>query len=277
MSSNIGQGRVKIGVVRGGEKPGDAYARIAELYDLEHDSYADDMDFYVNFIEAVGDPVLELGCGTGRLLTGIAEAGYRVTGTDRSEAMLDRARARVEESGLRHLVQLGQGDMGEADEAPGGPFGLAIIALNGLLHVADPRAQRNVLSSVRRGLDPRGMLLIDVLNPTPETLRSLDHALVHEGVWFMEDGTRVDKFAARRVAPATQTIATELWYDLTDAEGSVRRIATSMPMRYLHRSELELILELAGFAEWQFYGSYDLEPFGDQSERLIVAAEVTPS
>ncbi len=266
-----------MGLVKDAERPEDAYARIAELYDLEHESYADDLEFYVNFVEAVGDPVLELGCGTGRLLTGIAEAGFRITGTDRSEAMLDRARARVEASGQGHIIQLSQGDMGDADEAPGGPFGLAIIALNGLLHVADPASQRKVLSSVRRALDPRGMLLIDVLNPTPETLRGLDHALVHEGVWLMDDGTRVDKFAARRVAAATQTIATELWYDLTAADGSVRRIATSMPMRYLHRAELELMLELAGFAEWQLYGSYDLEPFGDQSERLIAAAEVTPS
>jgi SAM-dependent methyltransferase len=257
--------------------PGDAYARIAELYDLEHDAYGDDMDFYINFVEAVGEPVLELGCGTGRLLTGIAEAGYRVTGTDRSGAMLDRARKRVEGSGLEHLVHVAQGEMGDAAEAAGGPFGVAIIALNGLLHVVDPGAQREVLSSVRKALDPRGMLLVDVLNPTPETLRSLDHALAHEGVWHMTDGTRVDKFAARRVAAATQTIATELWYDLTDPSGAVRRIATSMPMRYLHRAELELMLELAGFAEWQVYGSYDLEPFTDQSERLIVAAEVTPS
>jgi SAM-dependent methyltransferase len=277
MSSNIGQGKLKMELARDAETSRDAYARIAELYDLEHDSYDDDTDFYVNFVEAVGDPVLELGCGSGRLLTGIAEAGYRVTGTDRSEPMLDRARARVEESGLGHLIQLAQGEMGDADESQGGPFGVAIIALNGLLHVADPGAQRKVLSSVRKALDPRGMLLIDVLNPTPETLRSLDHALSHEGVWYMTDGTRVDKFAARRVAAAAQTIATELWYDLTGADGSIRRIATSMPMRYLHRSELELMLELAGFAEWQVYGGYDLEPFGDQSERLIVAAEVTPS
>lgn len=277
MSSNIGQGRLKMSFAKGESTPSDAYARISELYDLEHETYGDDVDFYVNFIEAVGDPVLELGCGTGRLLTAIAEAGYRVTGTDRSEPMLERARALVADSGLQNLIQVQQGEMSDAEDAPGGPFGVAIIALNGLLHVADSREQRKVLKSVRRALDPRGMLLIDVLNPTPETLRGLDHAVVHEGVWYMTDGTRVDKFASRRVGAAEQTIATELWYDQTKPDGSVRRIATSMPMRYLHRSELELMLELAGFPEWQIYGSYDLEPFGDQSERLIVAAEVTPS
>jgi SAM-dependent methyltransferase len=257
--------------------PLDAYARIAELYDLEHASYADDVDFYLNFVEAVGDPVLELGCGTGRLLIDIAQAGFRITGIDRSAAMLDRARQQVEELGLRDRVDVRQAEMIAADEAPGGPFGVAIIALNGLLHVADAGGQRAVLAAVRRALDPRGLLLIDVLNPTPDTLRGLDHSVAHEGAWTTADGVRVDKFAARRVVVATQSIATELWYDLTGPDGSLRRVATLLPMRYVHRAELELMLELAEFAEWQVYGSYDLEPYGDQSERLIMAAEVTAS
>ncbi|MEA2528601.1 MAG: hypothetical protein QOG89_245 [Thermomicrobiales bacterium] len=277
MSSNNPGVRFGRGVMDASTAHPDAYAEIADLYDLEHESYADDVDFYLNFVEAVGDPVLELGCGTGRLLTGVAEAGFRVTGIDRSEAMLERARKQIEQAGFRDLVDLHQGEMTAAEQAPGGPFGIVIIALNGLLHLPDTRSQRAVLEAARRALDPRGMLLIDVLNPTPETLRGLDHSFVHEGVWHLDNGTRVDKFAARRLAAATQTIATELWYDLTGEDGSVRRVATSMPMRYVHRAELELMLELAGFAEWQIYGSYDLDPFGDQSDRLIVAAEATPS
>ncbi|HKG27025.1 MAG TPA: class I SAM-dependent methyltransferase, partial [Thermomicrobiales bacterium] len=163
-----------MGIDRKADSQIDAYAEIAELYDLEHDAYDDDVDFYLNFIEAVGDPVLELACGTGRLLTGIAEAGYHVTGTDLSPAMLDRARARIAEVGRQELVDLRRGAMTAAAEAPGGPFGIAIIALNGLLHVTDPGEQRAVLAAARKALDPRGLLLIDVLNPTPETLRALD-------------------------------------------------------------------------------------------------------
>src|SRR5262245_11959278 len=105
----------------------DAYAGIAELYDLEHESYTDDLDVCLDWGEAVGDPVLERGCGTGRLVTGIAEAGFRVTGTDRSDAMLARAKARVERSGLRDLVELRCGEMSEADRAPGGPFGVIVL------------------------------------------------------------------------------------------------------------------------------------------------------
>jgi hypothetical protein len=47
-------------------------------------------------------------------------------------------------------------------------------------------------------------------------------------------------------------------------------------MRYLHQAELELLLELAGFVEWQVYGSYDLDPVSDMVERLIFTADVTP-
>ena len=43
--------------------------------------------------------------------------------------------------------------------------------------------------------------------------------------------------------------------------------------RYIQRAELELMLELAGFKSWEIYGSYDLDPFTDHSDRLLVAAE----
>jgi hypothetical protein len=56
-------------------------------------------------------------------------------------------------------------------------------------------------------------------------------------------------------------------------DGTLRRIPTSFTMRYIQRAELELMLELAGFKSWEIYGSYDLDPFTDHSDRLLVAAE----
>src|SRR5687767_2032444 len=102
--------------------PTDPYAGIAEFYDLEHDDFRDDIPFYLNSIAVVGDPVLELGCGTGRLLRAIADAGFRVTGIDRSEPMLERAR-RSFQAGHSQLVTLSAGSMIDSATAPGGPFG----------------------------------------------------------------------------------------------------------------------------------------------------------
>jgi len=264
-------------LVSNGEAGGDPYAEIPELYDLEHADYADDLDLYLNLALVVGDPILELGCGTGRLLVPLAEAGHQVTGVDVSRPMLDRAAAAVANAGVSPRVTLHHDSMTEADSAPGGPFGLVVIALNGLLHLPTAAAQRETLLAARRALDPRGQLVLDLLNPTPETLRGLDHSYVHEGSWPLPEGERVDKFAARRILPAQQRIETQLWYDRVTGDGTVRRTATGYPMRYVHRAELELLLEVTGFAEWRVYESYDLDPFEDGADRLLVTAEATAS
>ncbi len=262
-----------------GADPDDPYAELPELYDLEHAGFTEDIDLYLRLAEVVGDPILELGCGTGRVLAPLAAAGHRITGIDRSRSMLDRARSvlQAHPSTLAERVTLAEGSMTEAEHAPGGPFGLVIFSLNGLMHMPAVAGQRAALSSARRALDPRGMLVIDALNPTPELLTTLDGRVQHEGSWRKADGTVVDRFSARTHNSAEQRIDTELWYDLTDPAGHVRRVRSGFPMRYLVASELALLLEVTGFVEWKRYGSYDLDSYDDGSDRLIVTAEVTPS
>lgn len=255
----------------------DPYADLVSLYDLEHAEFREDVDLYLKLAEVVGDPVLELGCGTGRVLVPLASAGFRVTGVDRSSAMLDRARSAIDDAGASERATVVNGGMTEGDRAPGGPFGLVIFALNGLHHLASAAEQRAALVSARRALDPRGMLVIDAMNPTPDLLLTFDGRVEHEGTWELADGTRVDRFAARTHSASEQRIETRLWYDLLDQEGRLRRVQTRFPLRYVFCSELELLLEATRFAEWRVYGSYDLDPYRDESDRLLVTAEVTPS
>jgi SAM-dependent methyltransferase len=259
----------------------DPYADLPELYDLEHAGFSEDIELYLRLAEVVGDPILELGCGTGRVLGPLAAAGHRITGIDRSRPMLDRARSvlqvQTHSSTNAKCVTLVEGSMTEAERAPGGPFGLVIFSLNGLMHLSARVEQRAALASARRALDPRGMLVIDLLNPTPELLTSLDGRVRHEGSWRKSNGTLVDRFSVRTQDSAEQRIDTELWYDLVDPAGHIRRVRSGFPMRYLVASELALLLELTGFVEWKMYGSYDLDPYEDGSDRLIVTAEVTPS
>ncbi len=255
----------------------DPYAALPDLYDLEHAEYGDDIPLYLNFAEVVGDPILDLGCGTGRITVPLAKAGWRVTGLDRSAAMLDVARARVATAAPTAEVDFIEADFGQPDLGRTNHYGLVIIGLNGLMHLPTPEAQRRCLQAAHRALDPRGQLIIDVINPAPDTLQSLERGMVHEGGWTMPDGRHVDKFGARKLSPMAQTIDTQLWYDIIEPNGVVRRTMSSFTLRYLHRAELELMLELAGFVECQFYGSYELDPFDDSSERLIVTAELSPS
>ena len=255
----------------------DPYAAIADVYDLEHEEFDNDLELYLNLASVVGDPILELGCGTGRILEPLVSAGHRVTGLDASPAMLALAHRRLSDGIAADQVQLVHSTFDDLSPVAGERFGLAVIALNALMHVVTLKAQLDMLCQTRALLDHRGMLVIDLLNPTPATLLGLDQGVVHEGSWQLENGCRIAKFASRRVRPATQQIETNLWYDRTAVDGSVRRTNAHYPMRWLHRAEVELMLELAGFAEWHIYGGYDLDQFEDDSDRIIVTAEVTPA
>lgn len=255
----------------------DPYCTIAELYDLEHEDFDDDIEILLNFAEVVGDPILEVGCGSGRLVVPLAEAGFRVTGIDISRPMLDRARQHVAAHGVGDRVTLVEADMRSADEAPGGPFGLVILSLNSLMHLPSPVGQRAALEAARRALDPRGQLIIDVMNPTAEQVTHLLDGPHLEGSWTLEDGSTIDKWSHRRASDQPQVLETLLWYDRIAPDGVLSRTRTSFPLRYIHPSELALMLEVTGFIEPIFYGSYDLDPFEPDSERLFVTAEIQPA
>lgn len=249
----------------------DPYAAIAEYYDLEHDEFDEDIGFYLNMCLMIGGPVLELGCGSGRILKPLLGAGLKTTGLDSSRAMLDRARARLVSKRERAGLTLDERSMADANQAPGGPFGVVILGLNGLLHATTSTEQRALLKTAQSALKPGGQLLIDVANPA--ALRDFNAEVLHEGSWSTATGSRVEKFSTRRMSPAAQEIDVALWYDVASADGSIRRTHTAFTQRFVHRSELELMLELAGFSSWNLYGGYELEPFADDSERIVVVAE----
>lgn len=252
------------------------YDAIAEMYDLEHAGFDDDIALMRNIAAIVGDPIVEFGCGSGRVLLPIAEDGFDVTGVDTSPEMLQRLRERsgTIEGGSVTVVEA---DMGSDLPLPSATFGVGIFSLNGLMHLAAPEPQTAALREAARILDPRGQVVIDVFNPTPEYLTHLAAGPHLEGVWTTDDGTEVEKWSHRRLHPATQTLDTRIWYDRVLGEGTVRRTGTAFTLRYIHAAELELMLGKAGFVEWQLYGSYELDPYEDASERLIALADLTPS
>lgn len=255
----------------------DPYGKIAELYDLEHEDFDADIDLLMNFAQVVGDPILEVGCGSGRVMIPLAEAGFRVTGLDNSCPMLDRAKTHIAEAGVEDLITLFEGDMLQAERAPGGPFGLVIFSLNSLMHLTTVGAQRAALEAARKALDPRGQLIIDMMNPSIEQVSHLLNGPHLEGSWTLTDGSTIDKWSHRRQSSTPQVIDTLLWYDRTAPDGTLTRTRSTFPLRYIHASELALLLEQTGFIEPIFYGSYDLDPYDNDADRLFVTAEVLPA
>src|SRR5579875_3765285 len=91
----------------------DDYDVIAPFYDIEHAQFDEDLDLYQNYAELCGpgSPLLELACGSGRLLAPLAAEGYTLVGVDSSAAMLDLAGQHAREAGVEQRITLLQQDM----------------------------------------------------------------------------------------------------------------------------------------------------------------------
>ncbi|MGH2411337.1 MAG: class I SAM-dependent methyltransferase, partial [Chloroflexota bacterium] len=143
---------------------GDFYRARPDLYDLMHEDQVEDIEFVRQSVAVLpaGARVLELGCGTGRLLRPVVESGAVAVGLDREPAMLRVAAAKLGLFGDR--LGLLEGEMTRF-EAPGEPFDLALIGLNTFMHLLTIRHQMACLECVHRHLRPGGTLLIDLANP----------------------------------------------------------------------------------------------------------------
>lgn len=247
----------------------DAYADIVTLYDIEHDDFTDDIEFLLEVAQLGEGPILELGCGTGRVLLPLAAAGYNVVGIDSSQAMLKVAHDRLG-SGLE--ARLLTGDMADLNGIEDGPFGLIIASLNSTMHLTTQDRQRSMITSAWRALAPGGRLVIDTLNPSISQLNHLLNTTHLEGTWVTEDGTTIDKWGYRQPGGDPQIIDTLIWYDHTSANGDYHRTRTRFELRYIYQSELALLLELAGYTRVDWYGNYDLDAWEPEAERIIAIA-----
>jgi SAM-dependent methyltransferase len=252
---------------------GDDYDRFAPFYDLEFAEFDDDLPLYFAFAEHSGGPILELGCGTGRLVVPLAEAGYDITGVDLSPAMLALAHGAVERAGVGSHVTLIEDDIRTLAKVGGRNFGLVFSAINSFLHLATQTDQLAALGAAIGQLRPGGALVLDIFPPHPDILNEYDGRLLHAGTYTdPHTGERIDKFSSTVLDSAEQRMDTTFFYDRLQADGRVARTAAPFTFRYITRYELQLLLERAGFSNVTFYGTYDLDPFTAASDRMIAVA-----
>lgn len=249
----------------------DRYDVYAQFYDLEYGDLTADLLMIQQFAARCGSPILELACGTGRVLLPLAREGYQVTGIDVSPAMLELARRKVEAEDLADRVTVVEQDMREL--ALPGRFALAFVAVNSFMHLLNTEDQLAALDRIREHLKPGGLLLLDLFNPDLGRLLEFRGQVALEKVSVEPaSGHRLMKFSTETVDLAQQTIRVTYVVERLDDEGHVQRTVFPFSMRYLFRYELELLLRYAGFEIEAIYGSYDLDDFGSESEKMIAVA-----
>ena len=128
----------------------------------------DDIDFWIREGLA-SQPLLELGCGTGRITIPLASAGFDITGLDISEPMLRRARSKAKAADVD--VTWFQGDMRGFDLDR--KFGMIFCPFGTFNHLRHDEVAR-CLAGVREHLLPAGYFVLDTFNSNDGDLTPCD-------------------------------------------------------------------------------------------------------
>jgi SAM-dependent methyltransferase len=247
-------------------------AFLASLYDLF--PFDGDLPLYRELAAAQGGHVLELACGSGRVLVPLVQAGHQVVGLDASPAMLALVRQKLDAAGsaVSARARLVQGDMREF--ALGETFDFALIAVKSLAYLVQRVDQQRVLAAIAAHLRPGGLLALDLMHPAPAWLIQPPGTLHQDLVQHLPERgltlARTETVVSTDLAAQVRVIRSA--YELVTDEGVVTKRFVEWPYRYLYRFEAELLLEQAGFEVEAIYGGYAREPFVSDSRTMLILA-----
>jgi SAM-dependent methyltransferase len=252
----------------------DAYAWEADLYDVTTAQVSEhDVPFYTALAAAAG-PVLELACGTARVLAPCAAAAGRGVGVDVSPAMLEQARRRLAASDLADRVELHLGDMRTVrlDQR----FPLVTVPFRSMFHLPDDDDWLAALGSVRAHLAPGGRFAGDVFVPDPELLATRqDHHGFAGEVRLPDTGQRVALWEHSSFDPVAQVARRRRLTEVLDDDGLVlERRHRLLEVHFRYPREVLRLLATAGFTVEQVFGGFDGRPLDEGAEDLIWIARV---
>ncbi len=250
----------------------DVYYDMARFYDAENQDLTEDLALYSALLAETGGPVLDVGCGTGRVALHLAAEQAQVEGLDISGAMLERAKRRLAgRFDLTGRVTFHETSVTEFESKP--RFGLALIAYNGFMHLRWQSEQLAALRHIAAALREDGLLVIDLPNPAEAYAAQDQPGLVLERTFTDPDtGGTVMQQSITQLDRTAQLLSITWVYDLIAPDGTVKRSIAPVQLRYIFPAEMDLLLGQAKLQRLQFYGDYDRAPFVDGCPRMIVLA-----
>ena len=246
----------------------------ADMYEIdETETY--DVEFLLTCLGMSPKRILEIACGSGRILVPLAKAGHQADGLDMDEAMLGKI---PEKAGDLDNITWRIGDAISDDWGTG--YDVVVIAGNFLMNIVSEegpeRAQKVLLEKAKLALKPGGMLYIDY-NHTfyPEQW------YVHVGERVIWEGIDSNGTSGRMLLcdstydGATGLIRSTRRYELETSSGEKIRKEMTSVKRYLAIGQLHGWLAEEGFRIEKEYGDYAGKPSGETTGRAIICAVLT--
>ena len=236
------------------------------IYDAMAFQLEGELEFCAEEARRYGENILELCCGTGRLAIPLAEKGFKVTGIDITESMLEVAKKKSRDENLD--VNWILGDI--IDFNLGKKFDLIFVALNSMLHLLKNEDIESMFSCVKKHLTKNGRFIIHIFNPDLTILnRKPDERHHHINYKDPETGQNIIVEETLRYDKATQVNHVTLHYKYEDGTEKTE----PLDIRILYPQEIDMLLKYNGFKIEQKYGDYDRSEFtSDSSKQIIVCS-----
>ena len=253
--------------VRDGTEGWDDYA---PFYDWENARTVArrDIGFWQRLALAQDGPVLELGCGTGRVAVPVVKAGASVVGIDRSAPMLARARKRLVRAALTDRALLVRGDIRELPFRSRRGFGLVMAPYGILQSLTRERDLRATLASVARVLRRGGLFAMDLVPDLPRWTEYKRRASIRGRRGTRSTITLIE--SVRQDRRRQLTIFDQEYVERRGRERTVHRFA--LTFRTLSIPQMTRRLGDAGFSVDAVLGDYQGGPWDARADVWVVLA-----
>ncbi len=237
-----------------------------QVYDLENADFEPDGPFLLEFAKRLGNPVLELGCGTGRLTIPFAQAGVDITGIEIVPGMLELAKQKAGDLPIQWVCadvrsyQLNR------------TFRLIFESGCVFQHMLTRPDQEAFLARVREHLAEDGLFVFGSIFPSLQQLENVDE----EKDWYTTqhpDGREI-RVSGIECYDALRQVKVETAYrHWTDANGKEIVKVVPLSLRYNFPQELEALLHYNGFTVVERYGDNEKCPLTNESRSLICVCQ----
>src|SRR5947209_2401161 len=251
----------------------ETYAVSAKYYDAAYGARQNlaDLPFYLDLAKQMGGPVLDLACGTGRVLLPIARQGIAIHGVDGSAPMLAELQKKLkrEPKDVRELVSTVQGDIRTFRSNRSYP--LVMIPFRPMQHMYSVEDQIKALKTAAFHLEPDGVLAFDVFYPKYDrTFSGMDEEILDIEWTPEEPGIIMRRFFRKEAVDKIAQTFTASFIYRTYREGQMVKEETEpLKMSWYTYPHLRALFLLAGLEVKEEYGSFELTPLDNRAEQMI--------
>lgn len=250
-----------------------AYDLIAELYDWDMGLNNDGKDvvFYLATAHSQGSPILELGCGTGRITIPLVQGGLAVVGIDRSLPMLQQMKKKGRELlSPWELKRLQCCCMDMSDWAVQNHYAMIFSPYSSFTYLTKEEDRLRCLETVRSHLRSSGLFVLDCFIPHYDFLALPDNHLYADYHRALEDGRFLERKKTVQKDLTAQLNTITRYYRVYESDGVMSRsITTQETIRYFFHEELKLYLQANGFQIVGEYGGFEGQSYRYQCQTMV--------